>query len=149
MRVQDVSPSERGRRLTRPTKAITARSLRLLRGPKLNLRSESRSPVRSRRVTSFRRRRCFNLCICRRTRVQPRLRLTPGKKAAATQTIMEPLYRTRTPVFRRRVPWCEMCLGFFSSLKGLTFSLWQKRSQLILQVSLSHLRLVHFFWLLW
>lgn len=26
-----------------------------------------------------------------------------------------------------------MCLGFFSSLKGLTFSLWQKRSQLILQ----------------
>lgn len=62
-------------------KSNNSRSLRLLGGPKLNLRSESRSPVRSQRVTSFCRRHRFNLCICQRTRVQPpQQRLTPRKR---------------------------------------------------------------------
>lgn len=72
-------------RATIPTdtadKSNNTRSLRLLGGPKLNLRSESRSPVRSQWVTSFCRRHRFNLCICQRTRVQPpQQRLTPRKR---------------------------------------------------------------------
>lgn len=73
---------------------------------------QSRSPVMSRRVTSSCRRRCFNLCIFRRTPGSPVLPADPEKGCGGankvSRAIMEPLYLTRTATFSSGGVRCKM-----------------------------------------